>query len=548
MHNANQPQTSLNDASQQHWDAIVVGTGIGGATAGYALAKAGRKVLFLDKGRSTLKKCKSSLHGDYAEHFLGANRSSQDARADVYRRANRLSEKLEDCTQKRSYEFTPLLGSGSGGSSALFGMVMERFFPEDFSPKAFFPDAPGADVPDQWPIRYETLRPFYQAAEKLYRVRGALDPLREGLLDALPAPPELNGPNRELFDLFQQKRLHPYHLPMACEYVPDCKECLGFVCARDCKNDAARVCVQPAVQHHGAVFLDECEVLGLEADQAAVTGVRCRRAGATAVLRADVVVLGAGAVHTAALLLKSKSANWPHGVANRSGLVGRNLMRHYLDLYCVETKVDPLSAGLVKQLAFNDLYLDRETGEKLGTVQSVGRLASPDSLTDDLLEEMDRKGMRWLSRLLKPAKPLIRKFAQRKITGRVVLTGIMEDLPYPDNRVTVSNGPEAKVQIHFEMPPAEQRRLATFRRKIKSLLRSYPTTFIGNAHNNERLAHACGTCRFGEDPEHSVLDPNNRAHGIENLYVVDSSFFPTSSGINPALTIAANALRVASAI
>jgi choline dehydrogenase-like flavoprotein len=124
----------------------------------------------------------------------------------------------------------------------------------------------------------------------------------------------------------------------------------------------------------------------------------------------------------------------------------------------------------------------------------------------------------------------------------------MEDLPYEENRVQLPERPETggpRVSIAYRVSQQDRRRIRTFRARIREILKPYRFLLIKQAENNKRLAHVCGTCRSGRDPGSSVLDPYNRAHGLENLYVVDSSFFPSSGGTNPGLTITANALRVA---
>lgn len=526
-----------------NWDVIVIGTGIGGGTIGHALAKAGKKVLFLEKGRSRLKSYCDSITGKYAEDYFEKNILQSDTNScDILRKAGRYSQKIQEATPARPYVFSPFLGEGSGGTSALYGMVMERFFPEDFNVNPYFSDAQGANLPEAWPINYQDIRSYYILAEQLYRVRGCLDPFRKDCLDPLLPPPNLSKPSQELYDFLQAKGLHPYAMPMACEYVSGCTECIGYICPKNCKNDSERVCIAPALKDYSADLLDECEVSHIEATVNRVTKIWCKYGQEEFSLSADCVILAAGALHTPTILLKSKSSIWPNGLANQSGMVGKNLMRHYFDLYCVDTKAEISADTLTKQIALNDVYFS--DGYKLGTVQAVGKLQSPDVLTQELWQEIDRKGSPNLARVIKFMSPLVSYIVKRNISRRLVLTAIMEDLPYAHNRVDVM-GSGGGIKIHYEISKYEKNRIKLFRKKVKELLHPLKFTFIKNAENNERLAHVCGTCRFGNDPATSVLDTYNRAHGLENLYVVDASFFPTCSGINPSLTIAANALRVA---
>ena len=533
----------LNSIKSTNWNVIVIGTGVGGATLGHALAKAGKSVLFLEKGRVQLKGNCDSISGRYAEDFFDTEASQpENSHRDILRRAGRYWEKILEVTSDRPYAFSPFIGEGGGGSSALYGMVMERFFPEDFNVNSYFNDVKGANLPDAWPISYEDIRPYYVLAERLYRVRGGLDPLRKPLLDPLINPPALSKPSGELYDFLLAKGLHPYVMPMACEYVPGCQECIGYICPKNCKNDSSRICIKPALEEYSAELLEQCEVSHLEATTDRVTRVWCKYGQETLSLSADLIILAAGALHTPAILLKSKSPTWPNGLANQSGMVGKNLMRHYFDLYCVDTRAKVSAATLIKQIALNDAYFD--DGHKLGTVQAVGRLQSSDVLVKELWQEFERKGYPIIARLIRSVTPLITYIVNRNISQRLILTGIMEDIPYEHNFVDVT-GSENDIKIHYKISEYDKKRISLFRKKVKELLHPYTFTFVKNAENNERLAHACGTCRFGNDPATSVLSADNRAHGLENLYVVDASFFPTSTGINPSLTLAANALRVA---
>jgi choline dehydrogenase-like flavoprotein len=526
------------------WDVIVIGTGMGGATLGYALARAGRRVLFCEQGRS-LQADDHSLRGNFAEMFFDRPEAPAAKHAETLARAGRCWDPIEDRSQPRARSYIPFIGAGTGGSSALYGMALERFYPDDFTPKRHHPGALGADIPDVWPISYEDLRPYYRAAEALYGVRGGTDPLRAGHLDPLPPPTPMTGAAHELAEFLQARGCHPYRLPMACERVPGCLGCQGFLCPKPCKNDSYRICLEPAVKDHGARLLDECRVVRLTATRDTVTGVECVRRGEEFTLRGALVVLAAGALNTPSLLLRSATSEWPAGLANDSGLVGRNLMRHFIDLYAVFLKSRDGLAGSQKELAFNDYYVS-ESG-KFGTVQSFGALPPASVLVAGMEEDLRHAGAGWLSPAFPLVRPVLRQVLGRQLSRALILASIMEDLPYRENRVApIADGPG--VTMEYQVFPHERARIALWRRKLREDLRPYRVMVIKQAENNERIAHASGTCRFGTDPRTSVLDADNRAHGLSNLYVVDSSFFPTSAGTNPALTIAANALRVADRI
>lgn len=537
------------DPSRVDWDVIIVGTGIGGATLGHALARAGQRVLFCERGRSRLAH-PDTLRADYPEQFGPDKGAVLDARsAPLLARAGRYVNEVTDVSSRRPLRFVPFIGSGDGGSSALYGMAMERFAPADFLPRTKHPGAIGSSLVEEWPIAYESFCAYYAAAESLYRVRGIGDPLYGGgqAPQFIAAPPPLTPAAAQLYRHFETKGLHPYRLPMACEFVPGCRCCQGYLCSLDCKNDSARICLGPAVRDFGAVLLDECDVIYVDADRSHATGVVCRWRGSEIALRGKQIVLAAGALQTPNILLRSKSASWPGGLANGSGMVGRNLMRHCIDLYLVQPGKADTQDGLdnhFKELAFNDFYA--ADGAALGSVQSFGRLPPAEMLFGSLKQDLRDGPLPWLASFAPLARPFLMPTLQRLVENSITLATTMEDLPYTDNRV-VPDGQDSTgaVRIEYRLRDQDLARIARFRSLMRAALKPRRWRLVKQAENNQRLAHACGTCRFGNDPVTSVLDKNNRCHDLENLYVVDSSFFPSSGGTNPSLTIAANALRVA---
>jgi len=523
----------------QYWDAIVVGTGMGGATLGHALARAGRRVLFLDKGAA-----RPDLVGHYAEDNFPRSKAPQPAHRPILVRGGRYADQVADRSNARTQRFVPFIGAGAGGSSALYGMALERFFPSDFAAAGQYQAPPDADLPPRWPVSYAEMAPYYDAAERLYRVRGSADPLRaDGAREHLMAPPPLTPASEEMFGHLEGRRLHPYRLPQGCEFVPGCTGCQGYLCERNCKNDASRICLQPALRQHGARLLDGCDVVALEADRERVTGVVCERAGKRFTLRAPLVVLAAGALETPRILLQSRSAHWPQGLANASGLVGKYLMRHHIDLYLVEPKLKGGFDNRQKEIAFNDFYL--KDGRKLGSVQSFGRLPPAATLAASLADDLRQGPLPLAAPLFGLARPFVTPVLRQLVERRFILATTIEDFPYAANRVAPATEAGSRLDIAYRLRDADRERIAAMRAAMKDVLSGYKYKLIKQAENNQRIAHACGTCRFGDDPATSVLDRNNRAHGLANLYVVDSGFFPSSGGTNPSLTIAANALRVA---
>jgi choline dehydrogenase-like flavoprotein len=523
------------DPSGVLWDVVVVGTGMGGSTAGFALAQRGHRVLFLEKGRYL---------------YRGADRG--DGRIDPYA-SNEPGARLSrgwwptplagDSSFGRLDFFAPL-GCGSGGSTALYGAALERLAPEDFTPGKNYPDAAGANLPDAWPITYEELEPYYDRAEALFRVRGTADPLRPGSGKNLREPPPLSARDQHLHDELGRAGLHPYRVHVGCEFVDGCEECGGTLCPRECKNDAGRICLVPALEKFGAKLLPECEVTQIVADASSVKELRCRWRGEPLSIRAKLVVLAAGAFMTPLLLLNSGDEARPAGLANRSGMVGRNLMLHSGDFIAVRSARSLSSAGPKKSLALNDFYFCE--GEKLGTIQSVGVSVSRANVLQ-FLGSLYAREQRWWMRLTRPLLPIIAYVGARLFANSVVICPIVEDLPYAENRVVPDAASHSGMRFEYRYPEELRRRNQLLRRKLAELLGPWRLAVL-TGENNLNFGHACGTCRFGDDPLKSVLDRNNRTHDLDNLYVVDASFFPSSGGTNPSLTIAANALRAADAI
>ncbi|MBV1891787.1 MAG: GMC family oxidoreductase [Gammaproteobacteria bacterium] len=535
---------NIDQIEHSTWDVIVIGTGVAGATLGYALAQQGKKVLFCEKGLSLLDK-KQGLRQDFAEIFFPTPSAPSTKHDEILLKAGRNAELLDDESNTTIRQSIPFIGCGTGGSSSLYGYAMERLFPEDFSPRKHHTHSAAVSsstLPEHWPISYDELAPYYEQAEQLYRVKGETDPCRKNEPRSLKPAPPFCLPNEELKELLSQQGFHPYRLPQACEFVPGCQGCQGFLCPKDCKNDSARICLKPALENHGATLLDECEVIRLEANSKQVTSIVCNYKGQRVTLQGENIVLAAGALATPQLLLKSASSEWPKGLANGSGLVGQNLMRHYTDIYAVLPTTRKDNPGNLKELAFNDLYY--KDGNKFGTVQSFGALPPAEVIVEEMEHDLQQSTYAWLRPFFKLGKPFLRMVVKQLFKERVLFASIMEDLPYLENQVTLADDGQ-RIRLKYNIHADEQRRIKRFRKDIKKIFSSRSCILIKQAENNQRIAHACGTCRFGLTPEDSVINRTNRSHELSNLYIVDASFFPSSGGTNPALTLAANALRVA---
>ncbi len=507
------------------FDVIVVGTGMGGSTAGYTLAKSGLRVLFLEKGKSRFNSDFDFIKGHEAESYYYKNKKSQ--LDDVMRSSGRYSCVIKDNSAFFSKRFRPFIGSGDGGGSAIYGAILQRFSPEDFELTKLEPVDGGRPLESQtkWPVSYNEMRPYYKEAESLYKVHK---------YSKSSEPEALSEANKTVWDQLKKNGLNPYMLPVATENLDECyNNCQGFLCAKNCKHDSSKCALKPAIEGLGAQLFDECEVLELKSENKKVTHLLCNHKGKIISLSAETIVLAAGALVTPTLLLKSKN------MANSSGLVGKNLMRHYIDVYQISLKAHKIPSFSQKQIGFNDFY--NECGEKLGSVQSFGVHPPFEVILDELLSKTPLLLKGVVSFALRLMLPMLRGVYKNYIDNKLLIVSLLEDAPNINNCVTYKGG---EINIKYRIFKKEKQRINKFRKKIKKAFSGLNVTLFKQVSENKRIAHACGTCRFGADPKSSVLDKNNKCHDLDNLYIVDSSFFPTSGGTNPSLTIAANAIRV----
>jgi len=528
---------SLEQARDQSWDVVVVGTGIGGSTLGFAVAQKGLKVLFLEKGLFL-----------FGEH----NRGTGEMLTESHDPAERLRRGWWPLQihGKTSYAdglkmYAPL-GCGTGGSSSVYAAQMERMLPSDFEPKKHHARVSDSSVPDTWPFSYQDLVPYYRQAEQIYAVCGTPDPLNPDPEGKLASPPPMSERDAHIFDSLKSLGLHPYRAHVGCRYLPSCSGCAVRLCPRDCKTDAGRVCMLPAIEQHGAAVLAEAEVQRLVASGDRVTAVKIKHRGVEAEIKGRVIVVAAGALMTPVLLLRSTSDEWPTGLANKRDLVGRNLMMHTSDFIAVRPSkmFDP--TGPAKAISVNDLYV--RGGRKLGALQSVGMPVTPGSI-DAFLRGKAQKDP---SLLLNVGGAFGRKVASRigaaLFQQANIFASVVEDLPYHHNRVVLDDQVPNGMRFEYTYPAELKERNELFRSELERWLSPKLRTLVLNGDNNLNYGHVSGTVRSGTDPTKSVVDADNRAHDVENLYVADASSFPASGGINPSLTIAANSLRVAAAL
>lgn len=530
---------TLDDAALEYWDAIVVGTGIGGSTVGWALARSGLKVLFLEKGMIAPSGFKQPT--GYAEEALVGARPPIASDGELLVKFGRCSTEFIDVSSRRPSTFVPFIGGGGGGSSAIYGMALQRFDAADFEPSRHHAAAQGSSLPSQWPFSLEDIEEFYDSAEKLYSVQNTRSSWESAQFT------KDNFANLGLATFLRSRGLHPYRLPLARRLsAGDCGVCQGHLCPRNCKVDAKNACLDPAISQHGALTLDRTEVTALRTSGRSVQSVFCTRKGNGREIHGRLIVLAAGALATPLVLLRSSNSEYPSGIGNSSGMVGRNLMRHLVDLYSVSVPPGEVFEPAEKDIGFRDFYIFEQT--KLGEVQSFGALPPSSVILASLMDDLRNAGLGWLRPPLRLIEPLARTKVNQLRSSCLTLTSILEDLPYGDNRVFLSNDSPRKAQILYRPGKYDLGRLKLFRRLIRSALDTRFQRLIKQGENNHRIAHVCGTCRMGDDDRDSVVDANCRVHDLENLYIADSSVFPSSAATNPSLTIAANALRVAANI
>jgi len=505
-----------------HYDVIIIGSGAGGATLAHHLAPSGKRILILERGGWLKREAKN---WDATSVFVDNRYISPDTWYD-----------------KSGKAFQPQVHYYVGGSTKMYGAALYRLRKEDFGELKHYDG-----ISPQWPISYEEMEPYYGKAEKLYHVHGdrSGDPTEPPYSTPYPFPPVSHEPRiKELFDNLKAAGYHPFHAPCAImlnEKKPEfstcirCQTCDGFPCLVQAKADAEMCGVRPAIESSNVTLSINSKVLKLNTNTqgTSVKEVIAEINGERVVLSADIVVVSCGAANSAKLLLESANDKHPNGLANGSDQVGRNYMFHNSQAVLAVSK-EPNPTFFQKTLAINDFYFGtKEFAFPMGNIQMVGKSLAP-----------MYKGEKPLETALVPFK-VLEELAKHAVDFWLTT----EDLPMPDNRVTVDK--EGKLTLSYT--PNNQVPMQKLYEKLKSMLNHlgmHPDHLIPrNLYLKSDIpiagcGHQSGTCRFGKDPKTSVLDVNCKAHELDNLYVVDTSFFPSIGAVNPSLTATANALRV----
>src|SRR3954465_13945708 len=504
------------------YDVIIVGSGADGGTLAHPLAPSGLKVLILERGDWLPRELEN---WDATATFVDNRYISEDRWSDDQGNA-----------------FQPQIHYFVGGATKFYGAALYRLRERDFGELKHH-----GGISPAWPIGYDVMEPYYAAAEDLYQVHGARgeDPTEPPSSGPYPYPPVSHEPRiQRLFDDMTAVGLHPFHSPsgvMLEEQRPEQSLCIrwppcdGFPCLVHAKADAEVVAMRPALQHDNLTLLTDARVRRLETDDSgrSVSAVVAEVDGVEQRFSADVVVLSAGAANSAAILLASAGERHPRGLANGSDQVGRNYVFHNSRAF-LAVSAEKNDTRFQKTLGLNDYYFgDAAFDYPMGNLQMVGKSSAP-----------MYKGEKPIEAGLAPM------FALSDVAEHAVDFWLsVEDLPDPENRVTL-NG-DGQVVIRYQ--PNNQEPMEQLYHRVKkhlSHLGMHPhhlvprNVYMKNDVPVAGCAHQAGTVRFGNDPATSVLDADCKAHELDNLYVVDTSFFPSIGAVNPALTAMANALRV----
>lgn len=505
-----------------HYDVIIIGSGAGGGTLARQLAPSGKKILILERG-GWLKR--EAENWDATAVFVD-NRYVSPAK----------------WVDKEGKAFQPQVHYFVGGATKMYGAALYRLRKEDFGELKHYDG-----VSPAWPITYAEMEPYYTRAEKMYYVHGlrGIDPTEPPYSAPYPYAPVSHEPRiQQLYDDLKNAHYHPFPAPCAVmlnEKNPPqsrcirCQTCDGFPCLVQAKADAEMAGVRPALEYPNVTLLTNAKAIKLNTDASgkSIASVLMEIDGKQETLTGNIIVVSCGAANSAKLLLMSANDKHPGGLANGSDMVGRHYVCHNSQAV-LAISLEPNLTKFQKTLALNDFYFGMEGfNYPMGNIQMVGKSLGP-----------MYRGEKPIETALAP-KMLLNKIAEHAVDFWLTT----EDLPDPNNRITVTK--EGKTMLSYT--PNNQVPMQKLYEKLKSMLNHlgmHPDYLIPrNVYMKTSIpiaavAHQAGTCRFGKDPSSSVLDTNCKAHELDNLYVVDTSFFPSIGAVNPSLTAIANAIRV----
>ena len=514
------------NTNQEHYDIIIIGTGAGGGTVAHELAPTGKKILLLDRGE-----------------FLPKEKDNWNP-TEVYQNQRYFTD--EEWCNKEGKTFKPQTCYWVGGNTKVYGSALLPLRERDFDEVQH-----KGGISPAWPLKFPDFAPYYTKAEKLFNVHGKRkeDPTEPPAEEDYPRPPVRQEPfMQRIVDKLSDMGFHPFHLPVGLnlnqvdETLSNCilcDTCDGYPCLVNGKADADVNCVRPTRDYSNLTLMTGAKVVRLHTNESGreITGVETEIGEQKQMFTADLVVVSCGAINSAALLLRSANDAHPNGLANSSDQVGRNFMKH-LSTAMVSLQDEPNESVHQKTIGLNDYYWgEPDFPYPMGMVQNTGNVKAG---------MMPADSPPLLAPYVKLTPENVLEVMAKHSTGWWLQT---EDLPVSNNRVQWKKG-----KLHLDYTPnnteARDRLIYRWTSILKAVHRStkhvipfsiYPRNYIPLS----AVAHQCGTCRFGTDPQTSVLDINCRTHDVHNLYVVDGGFFPSHSGVNPTLTIVANAIRVA---
>jgi choline dehydrogenase-like flavoprotein len=505
------------------YDVIVIGSGAGGGTLVHRLASSGKRILLLERGGWLTREPENWLAEDV---FVDGRYISEDT-----------------WYYPDGSSFQPQVHYFVGGATKMYGAALYRLRKEDFGELRH-----RDGISPAWPVSYDEFEPYYTQAEQLYQVHGARgeDPTEPPASGPYPYPAVSHEPRiQQLSDDLEKAGLHPFHAPcgvllkehdMPFSHCVRCKNCDGFPCLVHAKSDAAVIAVRPALEHDNVTLMTGARALKLQTNDAgtAVTGIEVDLGGEPHTYEADLIVVSCGAANSAKLLLASATDKHPRGLANGSDQVGRNYMFHNSQAV-LALSIHENPTVFQKTLGVNDFYFSggKDFEFPLGNIQMVGKSQAP---------------------MFRGEKPGETRFAPTWSLDDVAAHAVdfwlsTEDLPLPENRITLAKDGDVQINYAASNGEAKERLYHELHEMLDDLGMHGGHLLPHHAYLKNEIpvagvAHQAGTCRFGSDPETSVLNTDCRAHELDNLYVVDTSFFPSIGAVNPALTAMANALRV----
>lgn len=537
---------------QDKYDVCVIGTGAGGGVMIDRLTAAGMSVVALERGPAISP-------GEFDEDELNI----------VIRRKAFSPDKLETYRPDAGSEtevgnFAEII-HGVGGSVTHWGAWSWRYRPDEFEVLTREGSVVGASLAD-WPIGYDDLEPYYTQAERDYGVAGVAgsNPFEPRRSAPYPNPAHPWRPSSRRFAEGARKLGYtPFPLPMAINSRvygnrPNCiygGACRGHGCPINAKATSLSVHLPRALVTGKVDIRAGAAVYELPMDEnGRLTGARYVDAqGAQHEVKAKQVILAAGALGTAQLLLHSKSGTFPNGLANGSGEVGRNLTYHHFPVVAATFDEEMRTyTGIEALAAVDDLHpSDPRRGFIRGGVIGESNVASNQPIIFGAVLQSGTPGARW---------GLEFKDKLREFPRTVMYSAICEELPMADSLVDLD--PDVKDAFGLQVPritkkqhPNDIAMHGYFRGKLTELAEAagavktfpvdVPNATVSKDMSQKGSTHNHGTCRMGNDPKNSVVDRWCRSHEIPNLWVADASVFPTAGGYNPTLTIIANAHRIA---